>query len=169
MHIMVGTETSETCIHVCSVCTVIPAGLVCGQRLHSYTCRTCLWAAFAQLYLQDLSVSSACTIPTGLVCRQRLHSYTCRTCLWGNACTIPAGLSVGSACTIIFAGRSCGQRLPNACRTCLGEALGQYLQDLSVYLQDLSVDSIFTIIPAGLVCGKRLHKACKTFLWATLA
>ena len=110
------------------VCT-IPAGLVCGQRLQGYICRTCLWDAIAQ-YLQDLSVGSVCTGP---VCEQRLHS-TCRTCLWAalaqylqdlsGTCLVLAqhlqDMSVSSAFR-----RVCVQRLHHTCRTCLWAALAQ--------------------------------------------
>ena len=111
LHIMLGTETSETCmcasfaqlylqdLSVGSVCAIIPAGLVCGQRLRNYTCRTCLWAAlaqyrqdflwaaFAQLYLQDVPVGSAynaCRTYLWDVLGQHLQDLlhnTCRTCL----------------------------------------------------------------------------------------
>ena len=152
LHIMLGTETSETCmcasfaqlylqdLSVGSVCAIIPAGPVCGQRLHNTgrtfcgqrlhncICRTFLWAALTMPAglicgtCLDSTCRTCCTIPAGLVCRQRLHSYTCRTCLW--------------------------------------DALAQYLQDLS--------GAAFTQ-PAGPVCEKRLHNTCRTRLWTALA
>ena len=158
-------------LYVCSDCTVIPA--------------TCLWAASAQLYLQDLSVGSVCAIiPAGPVCGpvcgqclhntgrtfcgQRLHTCICRTFLWA-AFTMPAGLVCGTCldstcrtCCTIPAGLVCRQRLHSyTCRTSLWDALAHYLQDLSV-------GSVYTI-PAGPVCEQRLHNTCRTCLWTALA
>ena len=85
-----------TCLDsTCRTCCTIPAGLVCRQRLHSYTCRTSLSDALAH-YLQDLSVGSVYTIPAGPVCEQRLHN-TCRTCLWTALAQYLQDMSVSSA------------------------------------------------------------------------
>ena len=103
-------------LYVCSDCTVIPA--------------TCLWAASAQLYLQDLSVGSVCAIiPAGLVCRQRLRNYTCRTCLWAVLAQYRQDFLWATLAQLYLQDVPVGS-VYNACRTCLWDVLGQYLQDL---------------------------------------